>query len=98
MILVRDIFQLKFGAMKPALDLWKEGQSFMQSNGNPAPRMLTDLSGQYYTLVMESTYPNLTEYEHERTSARMPDGWRDWYNRFSNLVQSGHREIFNIVQ
>ncbi|PWB73789.1 hypothetical protein C3F09_04820 [candidate division GN15 bacterium] len=98
MILVRDIFQLKFGAMKPALDLWKEGQSFMRTNGNPPVRMLTDLSGEYYTLVMESTFPNLTDFERERSSTTMPDGWRDWYQQFSNLVQSGRREIFTIVQ
>lgn len=98
MILVRDIFQLKFGAMKQAMALWKEGDSIMKAAGHKPSRLLTDLTGEYYTLVLESTFANLAEFEQGHTSTSMTDEWRAWYRKFSDLVVSGRREIFTIVQ
>jgi hypothetical protein len=43
MILVRDIFQLKFGRAKDALALWKEGAGLAQKYGYKIDRLLTDL-------------------------------------------------------
>ena len=98
MILVRDIFQLKFGAMKPALDLWKEGEPILRASGHQPSRLLTDLSGEYYTLVLESTFANLSDFDRGHSSATMSESWRTWYRRFSELVISGRREIFTVVQ
>jgi len=98
MILVRDIFQLKFGAMKQAMDLWKEGESIMKAAGHQPSRLLTDLTGEYYSLVLESTFENLAEFEMGHTSTAMTDAWRAWYRRFTELVVSGRREIFTVVQ
>ena len=63
MILVRDIFQVKFGRMKEAKDVWKEMLKLMTAQGQSRPRLLTDLVGPYYTLVLESTYKDLADYE-----------------------------------
>lgn len=97
MILVRDIFHLKFGKAKDALNLFKEGVQIMTKNGSAPDRILTDLTGEYYTLVMETTYNNLSEYENSFRRETMPDEWRKWYNKFTELVVNGHREIFTIV-
>jgi hypothetical protein len=97
MILVRDIFQLKFGRAKEAIELWKQGLTMMTESTVEPIRILTDLSGPYYTLVMESTYNNLSQYENA-SNERRTDEWRNWYHKFTELVESGRREIFNIVQ
>ncbi len=98
MILVRDIFQVKFGRMKEAKELWKEGVKYAAPPGSPRPRVLTDLTGQYYTLVMESTYKDLTDYEAaSRKMMSQPDP-SGWYQKFIPLVDSGRREIFTIVE
>lgn len=98
MILVRDIFNLRFGTMRDALSMWKEGESIMRASGHQPARILTDLTGDYYTLVMESQFNNLSEFENGHTSTTQADAWRDWYKKFSQLVESGRREIFKIVQ
>jgi hypothetical protein len=97
MILVRDIFQLKFGKSREAIELWKEGIALMGKSGFKPDRFLTDLSGPYYTFVMEHVYDNLSHYENKSKETRN-DEWRNWYHKFSELVESGRREIFNIVQ
>ncbi len=97
MILVRDIFQLKFGKAKEALSLWKEGQAIMKKNGHVPDRLLTDLTGPYYTMVMESTYDDLGEFE-KASRENMPEEWRDWYQKFVPMVDSGRREVFTVVK
>ena len=45
MILVRDIFQVKFGKMKDAKEVWKEMFKVMPASGQGKPRLFTDLTG-----------------------------------------------------
>ncbi len=98
MILVRDIFHLKFGKAKEALSLMKEGLAIAKTFGYVPDRLLTDLTGPYYTLVMESSYPNLSEYEKSFQTEMGNEDFRRWYQKFVLLVDSGRREMFTIVQ
>ena len=96
MILVREVFQVKFGKMKEARTLWKE-----MSKVAPMPagsRVLTDLTGQYYTLVMESQHKDLAAFEADLRREMSSPGMGDLYQKFSALVDSGRREIFTIEQ
>jgi hypothetical protein len=98
MILVRDIFQVKFGRMKEAKDLWREGAKLMEPPGGARPRVLTDLMGQYYTLVIESTYRSLTDYESFSRQGMSRPGMGEWYKSFAALIESGRREIFTVEE
>lgn len=98
MILIRDIFQLKFGKAKEAKALWKEGAQLMKKAGHTPDRILTDLVGNYYTLVMEVTSDNLASFEASIKEVFKDDAFEKWYQKFIPLVESGRREIFNIVE
>jgi hypothetical protein len=98
MILVRDIFQLKFGMAREARELWKEGMAIAARHNLPTGRMLTDLVGPAYTLVLEITYASLAEYESTMNSALGAEDWKEWYPRFVPLAESSRREIFTIVE
>ena len=98
MILVRNIFQVQFGKMKEAMALAKEGESFMMPQGAKSRRMLTDLTGAFYTLVLEEAYDSLSDLEKAVREFPRNKDWEGWYRRFSALVESGRREIFTIVQ
>jgi hypothetical protein len=96
MILVRDVFQVKFGRMKEALEAWKEMEKVSPMPAENHYRMLTDLTGQYYTLVLEGTFKDLADYE--KFLKREMAGAGDVYHRkFVPLVDSGRREIFAVV-
>ena len=62
------------------------------------PRILTDLTGQYYTLVLESTYKSLADYEETAQKEMSAQGMGALYQKFVPLVDSGRREIFTIVE
>jgi hypothetical protein len=95
MILVREIFQIKFGKMKEVKDLLKELSKIMPAENKP--RILTDLTGPYYTLVMENTHKDLSAFETDMRREMSGQDFGAWYQKFIPLVDSGRREIFTIV-
>ena len=97
MILVRDVFRLKFGRAKEAKALLKEGAQIAKRVGWGPQRHLMDLTGPYYTLVLESTHESLSSWEQGMQNAVGQREWSAWYEKFKPLIESGYREIFTIV-
>jgi hypothetical protein len=97
MIIVRDIFQLHFGKAREAIAVLKEGREHLKEQGYVVGHLLADVTGEYYTLVMESTYESLADFEAAMSKATQDPEWRNAYTRFTPLVHSGRREIFRIV-
>jgi hypothetical protein len=96
MILVRDVFRLKFGKAKDVKAAMKVGKEMMK-DGNY--RMLFDLVGPSYTMVMESTYKNLAEFETALGKDMGGQAWQDWYHqKFAPLIDSAYREVFTVVE
>lgn len=99
MILVRDVLQIEFGKMKQALELWNNGgAAIAERHGRAEFRVLTDLTGPYYTFVLESTYENLGDFEKGMMSRHGSEEWAEWYRGFQPLLTGGRREIFRIVE
>lgn len=98
MILVRDVFRLKFGKAKDAKASMKQAEGLMKKFGMPPGRFLFDLVGPYYTLVWETTYENLSAYEKMMGSSMGAKEFGKWYKKFVPLVESGYREIFTVLE
>jgi hypothetical protein len=98
MIVVRDVFRLKFGKAREAVALWQEGQQFVrQSSTVRGARVLTDLVGEYYTLVLETSFDGLADFDRSLREETGNAEWRAWYQRFVPLAESGYREILTVV-
>lgn len=97
MILVRDIFNLKFGKAKDAKSLLEEGRELNKKYGFVNSRALTDLTGESYRLILESEWKGLADWENTMKKASADDAWQKWYQKFVPLVNSASREIMNIV-
>jgi hypothetical protein len=98
MIVVRNIFQIKAGSMKQAVALVKENRPFIERAGFTSVRALTDVVGDFYTLVLETECASLQEFERGIGESFGSAEWQAWYQRFTPLVQSGRREIMQIVE
>ena len=61
-------------------------------------RILFDLVGPAYTMVMESSFENLTAYESEMAGMMSTEEWRQWYIKFSTHMEKSYREIFTIFE
>ena len=98
MILVRNTFLVQPTQMKEAVALAKEGRAIVQRLGFPIPRISVDVAAEFYTMVLETEFESLSDFE-----ARLPQNfasaeWQAWYARFTPLVRGGRREIFRVVE
>lgn len=99
MIIVRNTFRLKFGKAREALAIMKEGVTLQQRAGvDVSQRLMTDMTGPFYTIVLELTLPNLAALEATLPKVMADKDWHANYEKLVPLVESGHREIFNLVE
>ena len=99
MIVVRNVFRLKFGKAKEAIALLKQGIAIQKQAGvEMNQRIIADLVGTFYTLVLELTVPNMGTLEANMPKVMGDKNWQANYQKFSALVDSGYREIFTIVE
>ena len=98
MILLRDIFHAKYGKGNDLLALFKEAEERWPDSSFPEARTLTDLSGPFFTIVRESVRESLTELEQRAGKTFALPGFDEWFARMTELVDSGSREYFTIVE
>jgi hypothetical protein len=101
MIVIRNVFQLKFGKAREAVALMKEGRAIekrVMSGLEYSSRVLTDVTGPFYTLVLEVTVPDLATFESNAPRLFGDKEWQANYQKVAPLVESGHREVFSIVE
>jgi hypothetical protein len=97
MIQVRDVFQLKFGRIDQAVDLFKQLPAI--SGAEPSgirQQGLTDISGAMYTFVTEMAVPSMAQWESVRTSVFDRSGYGDWFKQFQLIVDHGRLEMFTV--
>ena len=101
MIVVRNVFQLKFGKTKEAVALAREGVAIQKRalvGVEFSTRLLTDVTGPFYTLVLELTVPSLATFESYAPRLFGDKDWQANYQKMLPLVESGHREVFTVVE
>jgi hypothetical protein len=101
MIVIRNVFRLKFGKAREAVALFKEGNAIQKrvGAGTAFPtRLLTDVTGPFYTVVLEVTAPSLTAFEAGAPQLMADTDWHANYQKIAALVESGYREVFSVVE
>jgi hypothetical protein len=100
MILVREIFTAKPGQASKLAKLFRKG-----FGNDPNLRIMTDLAGDYNTVVMEMTVKSLADFEKqmEEYKSGKPDPKMDpkvaeEMSKYTEMYLTGRREIFQIVE
>jgi hypothetical protein len=96
MIVVRDVFQLKYGKAKEVKALMEDSKKLMEPERQKNSRYLFDLVGPSYTMVLETTFNNLAEFESEISKVFAKKEWGEWYQKFVPYVEKSYREIFTV--
>jgi len=97
MYIIRDIFQLRFGAFKEAKALLEEAYSKGLLPDAKSARVLSDFTGDSYRLIFEEGHDTLAAYEQSLTESMNKTNWKKWYDNFKQHVVSSHREILKQV-
>jgi len=102
MVVVRNVFRLKFGKAREAVALFKEGNAIQKRVGGPGAdfpvRLMTDVTGAFYTVVLEITAPSLASFEAGAPHLMGNKDWQANYQKIAALVESGYREVFSVAE
>jgi hypothetical protein len=93
MIIVRDVFQAKYGKGGELVNLLKETSQDMPGGFQ---RILSDASGPFFTIVTEIEVANLAAWENLMTEVFADPKFARWFERMVPLVESGRREFYNV--
>ena len=97
MILARVVFQAKFGKANDVVTYFKTMSQDLPDEliASLQPRILTDISGPFDTVVLETTHESLAAYEEFRTAmfAREASGEPSLE---ADLIESGRNEYYTI--
>ena len=96
MIVVRLIFQAKFGKAGELANQFKAGTRQIGERYGGRSRVLTDLSGQFDTVVLEIEAENLAQWERNRPQMFASPEFRESFGRTSELIQTGKAEFYTI--
>jgi len=94
MILVRSVFQAKYGRGGELVALLKEGNQRVPTM--PQTRIFTDASGPFFIVVTEAEVASLGEWERVSKEIFAHPDFGEWFARMQPLVDWGRREFYNI--
>ena len=102
MLVVRDVFQAKYGRGDELVALCKELNGYWHAAMREAPfhsfRILTDASGPFFTVVTETEVENMAAWESVVAQELALPQFGDWFARMVPLVEHGRREFYHLVR
>jgi hypothetical protein len=96
MILVRMVFQVKFGKMDEVLAGMAQMRSMGEHLGMPQPRILTDLGGPMFTFVQEVEVESLDQWQQQRQKMFSDPQWQAATASMPDVFESGRIEFYTI--
>jgi hypothetical protein len=93
MIVVRHVFQAKYGKANELVALFKE---MARQEPKMAGRILTDLVGPFFTVVTEVEVASLAEWERMMKDMFGKPDFEKLFARSVALIDSGRREIYTL--
>jgi len=97
MFIERNVFHLKFGQAKPAITLWKDYlEKAHREDNNVHVRLLTDLSGRGYTMIVEQSFNTYAELEPSKCALVNRADWKEFYQQFIPYCESAERTLFKL--
>jgi hypothetical protein len=96
MILVRMVFQVKWGHTHEVVADFKEFQEMMRQESGGQARILTDLSGPFNTVVQEIEVESLAAWERQRAEMFARPDFQERQARSPDIIESGRVEYYTI--
>ena len=94
MIIIRDVFQARYGKGGELVAMFKEAaQNWPDAYGG---RVLSDVSGPFFTVVAETQVESLSEWEARTKEYFSIPEFGKWFGRMQPLVESGRREFYSV--
>lgn len=96
MLIVRDVFNAKYGHGDELVGLFRE----MKEMGSiPSGfRVLVDASGPFFQVITEMEMADFTAWQNFTAAEMAHPDFAAWFGRMMPLVESGHRNFYTVVE
>ncbi len=92
---IREVFQAKPGKAKDLVKIFKAAAPhFEKTSDMHNMKVLTDVVGNYWTVIVETETENIGDFFSSMRSATMSDELKDIMKGYMECVAGGHREIY----
>lgn len=96
MIVERNVFHLAFGKAKDSIALMSEAMDEMKTCASLESRMLTDLVGASYTLVLEINYADETCFDFQKSFWSLSPKLEELYVKFQSLCDWAEKDFYRL--
>ena len=97
MFIERNVFHLKFGQAKEAVNKWRKYlEKVTAEDKSIHVRLLTDLSGRGYTLVLEQIFNTYAELEPSKCTLVNRVDWKTFYDEFIPHCEFSERTLYQL--
>src|SRR5262245_5848587 len=99
MLLVRDVFQAKYGRGDELVALFKAAREQMSAGEQTGSmRLMTDASGPFFTIVIEFEVESFAVWKRQFAEMMAQPDTGGFTARMNAVVDSGRREFYTIVE
>jgi hypothetical protein len=97
-IQIRTTYQVKFGKIDQAVDLFRRLPGLLPAGlrKNTHYHLLTDISGPMYTLVEELMVPSVGEWDSGRAELFKHPDYTNWFSGFQLFVEGGEHQFYTV--
>ena len=97
MFLERNVFHLKFGRAKEAVGMWRKYlEKVSEEDKSIHARLLTDLSGRGYTLILEQRFDSYAALEPSKCALVNRPDWKPFYQDFIPCCEYVDRTLYEV--
>lgn len=97
MYLIREVFQARPGKAKDLVKMFKAASPHFEKMGQMTNmKVMTDIVGNYWTVIVESETEDMGAFFSNMRSATMSDELKDIMKGYMDFVEGGKREIYMI--
>lgn len=100
MIVERLTFQAKFGQGDSVVAGFKEWRDKLGPRYGLSSRLMVDVTGPMFTIIVETEYKDMdqvAEMERQMTEGYSDPEFQRWFASWSQLVETGGRELFRVI-
>jgi len=94
MIMQRNTFRLQYGKARDSITLWKALLEEVKTSDGPHSRMMTDVTGESYTLVVEAYFKSLSDIKPREDFWMANEKMNELYQKFIPFCHHSDREYF----
>lgn len=93
----RMCFRVRYGQARDAIAIWKEALDLIKGNQLiPYTRLLTDITGPSYQVIMEMYYRNMLDFGPKMGAWLSDQRLRDLHQRFVPLCEQSERTLYGL--